>query len=168
MKRAAFLAVTLFLSFSCAAQARTASASLEGTGLSPFTSGSVSFKEENGGLRVKAEVKSVTPGKHGFHIHENGSCEGDGKAAGNHFNPDEVGHGHLVQHGFGAAHAGDLGNIEVGGDGTGKLEVFLPGLNLSEGRYNVKGRSVILHEKEDDYSQPAGNAGGRIACGVIR
>ena len=103
---------------------------------------------------MEASVKGVSPGKHGFHIHENGACTEEGKAAGGHFNPDQASHGLLSKDGFAHSHAGDLGNIEVAADGTGKLEVILPGLSLTEGKYNVTGKSVILHEKEDDFGQP--------------
>jgi Cu-Zn family superoxide dismutase len=65
------------------------------------------------------------------------------------------------------AHAGDMGNIEIGENGSGTLIVFMPGLSLSQGEANVTGKAVILHEQEDDFGQPTGNAGGRIGCGVI-
>jgi Cu-Zn family superoxide dismutase len=68
---------------------------------------------------------------------------------------------------LGETHAGDLGNVEILADGTGNYEAAIPGLALSEGAYNVLGRSVIVHEKEDDFGQPLGNAGARIACGII-
>lgn len=168
MKQLMILAASIFFLNSGTAYAKSATASLEGIGSSTWTSGTVTFREENGGLRIKVTVKSVNPGKHGFHIHENGSCEKAGAAAGNHFNPGEAPHGHISRDGFAGAHAGDLGNLEVISDGTGSMELFVPGLSLSEGDHNVLGRSVILHEKEDDFSQPVGNSGGRIACGVIK
>ena len=65
------------------------------------------------------------------------------------------------------AMAGDMGNLDVGADGTGSFSVFMPGLTLKDGKYAVKGLSVILHEKVDDFTQPGGNTGGRIACGII-
>ena len=113
-------------------------------------------------------LSDVTPaGKHGIHIHENGSCEEGGMAAGGHFNPLGVPHGFLPRDGYSKAHAGDLGNIDIDDEGKGSLEIFLIGLSLSEGNKNVAGLAVILHEKEDDFNQPTGNAGGRIACGKI-
>lgn len=78
-----------------------------------------------------------------------------------------VPHGDLLKDGFQHAHAGDLGNIEIGPDGKGTLKKVIPGLTLKEGKYGVVGRALILHEKEDNFGQPTGNAGGRIACGVI-
>ena len=147
--------------------AKTATVNIEPTKDGSSVSGTVRLEEVSGGLRVDADVKGVPLGKHGFHIHENDACADEGKAAGGHFNPDHVSHGLLSKDGFSHAHAGDLGNIEVGADGTGKLATTLRGLSLSEGKYNVAGKSIILHEKEDDFGQPTGNAGGRIGCGVI-
>lgn len=140
--------------------------------LKPTTEGSsiagkVSFMETDEGLKVNAIVLNASPGKHGFHIHEKGDCSDQGNAASGHFNPDGVPHGDVGKHGFQKAHAGDLGNIEIGSDGKGTLEKLISGLTLEEGKYGVMGRSVILHEKEDDFGQPTGNAGGRIACAVI-
>ena len=130
--------------------------------------GEMNFEETEQGLKVKADVFGTTAGKHGFHIHENGSCGDQGNAAGSHFNPDKAPHGLLEKNGFAGAHAGDFGNIEIGPDGKGKFEGTFPGLSLTEGTgHNVLGKSVILHAKEDDFGQPTGNAGGRIACGII-
>lgn len=140
---------------------------IKGTAEDSKISGEVTFTEENDGLLVEAALANVPPGKHGFHIHEKGSCDDMGKAAGGHFNPDGVMHGYLPEGGHMKAHAGDMGNIEVGADGKGTLKVFLPQVTLSSGKYVVAGRAVILHDKEDDFSQPLGNAGGRIGCGII-
>ncbi len=129
--------------------------------------GEAKFNETPAGLDIEVKVANVAPGKHGFHIHEKGDCSDEGKAAGGHYNPDNVTHGFLPHDGFEHAHAGDFGNIEVGQDGTGILKVVIPGLTLTGGKYSVEGKSVILHEKEDDFGQPTGNAGGRIGCGVI-
>jgi Cu-Zn family superoxide dismutase len=144
-----------------------ATALLKGTATDSIISGEVEFIETAEGLMVLANLKNVPPGKHGFHIHENGSCEEEGKAAGGHFNPDQVNHGFLPHDGHAAAHAGDMGNIEVKENGEAVLSLLLADVNLSGGAYNVLGKSVILHEKEDDFSQPTGNAGGRIGCGII-
>lgn len=166
MKRALVL-VSAFLMTACAAQAKTATANLKGTAEGSSIIGAVNFEETESGLKVTADVKGVPPGKHGFHIHENGACGNEGNDAGGHFNPAGVSHGLLPKDGHSHAHAGDMGNLEAGEDGTGKLEITLPQVSLSEGDYNVSGKAVILHEKEDDFGQPTGNAGGRIACGVI-
>lgn len=142
-------------------------AELKPTAEGSLISGKVSFMETDEGLRINAVVFNAPPGKHGFHIHEKGNCSDQGNAAGGHFNPDNVAHGDVEKQGFKKAHAGDLGNIEIGSDGKGKLEKVIPGLTLEEGKYGVIGRSVILHEKEDDFDQPTGNAGGRIACAIV-
>ena len=138
--------------------AKSSAVDLKATKAGSTVSGIVRLEEVLEGVKVSADVKGILPGKYGFHIHENGSCGDEGKAAGGHFNPDSVSHGLLTKDGFAHAHAGDMGNIEIGPDGTGKLETILPKLSLSEGNYNVFGKAVILHEKEDDFGQPTGNA----------
>jgi len=129
--------------------------------------GEVALIEVEGGVSVIATLSGVTPGKHGLHIHENGSCEDGGKAAGGHFNPAGKEHGLLPETGLEHAHAGDMGNIEIDENGQGVLEVILPGVSLSGGDFDVMEKAIILHAQEDDFSQPLGNAGGRIGCGII-
>ncbi len=142
-------------------------AEIKGTEKGSKISGKVILTDTAEGLKISLSLENVPPGKHGFHIHEHGACGELGKAAGGHYNPDGVPHGLLVKDGFKNAHAGDLGNIEILQNGTGKFEVVIQGLTLTGGKYNVAGRSFILHEKEDDFSQPVGNAGNRIGCGII-
>jgi len=169
--RSFIIVLTLFIlsgSFAGTAFAKTATVKLEGTKEGSPLSGNIQLEETDGGLKVSTEIQGASTGKHGFHFHENGSCAEEGSAAGGHFNPDHAAHGLLTQGGFSGAHAGDMGNIEIGADGTGKLEIVLPGLNLTQGKYNVTGKAVIFHEKEDDFGQPTGNAGGRIGCGVVQ
>lgn len=136
----------------------------EGSGVT----GKVSFTQENDGpLKIVAEVSGVTPGgQHGFHIHETGDCSApDFTSAGGHFNPTDTVHGSPTDADH---HAGDLGNIEIGEDGTGRLEISSDKLSLGPGPNSILDRAIILHEKADDMvSQPTGDAGGRIACGVI-
>lgn len=159
--------IVFFMSLSVLAHARQAVAPIEPTAAGSQVAGEAVFTEEPDGVRVAVTVVNVTPGKHGFHIHENGSCDDAGKAAGGHFNPEGSAHGFLPEHGHGKAHPGDMGNIDVGPDGSGTLDLFLPKLNFDKPPYAILGLSVILHEKEDDFSQPTGNAGGRIGCGII-
>ena len=127
--------------------------------------GTVSFTEAAGGVVVKVELSSLTPGKHGFHIHEFGDCSApDATSAGGHFNP--MAHPHA---GMDTAmrHAGDLGNIEAGPDGKAMISFIDKGLELT-GANSIAGRGVIVHANADDFTtQPTGNAGGRVACGVI-
>lgn len=132
-----------------------------------MVTGRAIFVEAHQGVKIKVEISGTPKGRHGIHIHENGSCEDHGNAAGGHFNPEGVPHGDLVKDGFTHAHAGDLGNIEVNERGIGTLERMIPGLRLDYGERGILGRALILHEKADDFAQPTGNAGGRIACGKI-
>lgn len=130
--------------------------------------GQAVFTETPSGLSIEANLIGAPPGLHGFHIHENGSCADGGNAAGGHFNPDGVQHGKLNVDGFEKAHAGDLGNFMVGQDGRGNSSQTLRGLSLSQGKYAIANRAVILHAQRDDFSQPTGNAGARLGCGEIK
>ena len=147
------------------AKGKVARAAIEGRSSSKL-SGEAVFTEVEGGVKVEVHVASAPPGKHAVHIHEKGDCSApDASSAGTHFNPDSHPHGAptAAQH-----HAGDFGNMEVAADGAGKLELVAKSLTVKEGTHSVVGRSIIIHEKEDDFSQPVGNAGGRIGCGVIK
>jgi Cu-Zn family superoxide dismutase len=150
-----------------AGAAEVGKAELRATAEDSSGAGSATVTPSGDGLAIVVDVHDAPPGTHGLHIHEFGGCRDAGKAAGGHYNPDGVPHGHLPKDGLGAAHAGDLGNIEIDDNGTGRLEVTVPGLSLTGGKYNVAGRAIIVHEKADDFGQPTGNAGGRIACGPI-
>lgn len=145
----------------------SAKADIRGLGQNGEIQGLAVLEETADGLKIQVELQNVPPGEHGFHIHEYGDCAGEGKAAGGHYNPAAAEHGYLPEDDFHHAHAGDFGNIDVDAEGTGKKELLIPGLGLQNGIYNVAGRAFILHEKKDDFGQPTGNAGGRIACGPI-
>ncbi len=145
----------------------TAKAIIKGTQPDSPIIGRVDLTQKSDGVKVIAHLLNAPAGQHGFHVHENGSCAEAGTAAGGHFNPDQVQHGLLSKDSFKAAHAGDLGNVTIDADGSGYYSEMLKGLNLSEGKYNIAGKAVILHEKVDDFGQPTGNAGGRIGCGII-
>jgi Cu-Zn family superoxide dismutase len=158
------LAVALLPAFLLA---ETGRAMISGTTDKVPISGEVALLDTSDGLKVTVHILQAPPGSHAFHIHEFGSCDDEGKAAGAHYNPAGHPHGNLLKDGFNSAHAGDMGNITIGVDGTGSLEAVIPHVALSQGVYNVAGRAFILHEKVDDFSQPAGNAGARIGCGPI-
>jgi Cu-Zn family superoxide dismutase len=122
------------------------------------------------GVKIEVNVSQLPPGTHGIHIHAVGKCEGpDFKTAGPHLNPDNKKHGKDNPEG---PHAGDLLNLEVKADGTAKATLLDTMVTLGDGPNSVfhdGGPAIVIHEKEDDYkTDPAGNSGARIACGVIQ
>jgi superoxide dismutase, Cu-Zn family len=127
--------------------------------------GTVWFTSGPGGVTVKASLKGLAAGNHGFHVHEFGDCTApDGASAGGHFNPKGTPHGAPTD---AAHHAGDLGNVQAAADGTATLEWKDPAMKL-DGPDGVIGHAVIVHASADDMkTQPTGNAGGRVGCGVI-
>jgi len=130
--------------------------------------GEVIFEQlPNGKLRVTAQVIGLKPNQeHGFHIHEVGNCSsGDGMSAKGHFNPYGKPHGPPgTEH-----HAGDMPSLKADAGGRARLRAELDVVTLTPGPANILGRAVIVHAKPDDYStQPTGNSGARIACGVIK
>lgn len=131
-------------------------------------SGTVTFTETAGQVHMVADVKSPGNGTHAIHIHEFGDCSApDGKAAGGHWNPTNEDHGKWGEPPF---HRGDIGNIEIGKDGAGKLELTtdLWSVTSDDTTKNVIGKAIIVHEMKDDFkTQPTGNAGARYGCGVI-
>jgi len=132
------------------------------------TLGEVTFEQVGNKVRVMAVVRGLKPGsEHGFHIHEVGDCSsGDGTSTKGHFNPHGKPHGH---HASGAHHAGDLPSLRAAKNGGAKLDTMLDTLTLAPGPASIVGRGLIVHADPDDYkTQPTGNAGARIACGVIK
>jgi Cu-Zn family superoxide dismutase len=128
--------------------------------------GLVVFHEMDGHLMVHAKVSGLKPnGVHGLHVHETGSCaSADGSSAGGHFNPDGQPHGPQSA----AHHAGDLPALTADENGVADQHFTLTGPTLTEGPASLVGRSVIVHAQADDYTtQPSGNSGARIGCGVI-
>lgn len=132
--------------------------------------GSAALEEVEDGVQIILDVTHLPPGKHGFHIHEAGACEEpDFKSAGGHFNPTDADHGFDSPDG---PHAGDLPNIEVSEDGEVKEELIADMVTLEKDQDNSlldgDGTSLVIHaDADDNVSQPAGDAGDRIACGVI-
>ncbi len=127
--------------------------------------GTIIFTKTDGGVKVVADLQGLSKGKHGIHIHECGDCTAaDGTSAGGHFNPMSKSHGAPTD---AVRHAGDMGNIEADESGKAHLEYTDNTISL-EGESSIIGRSVIIHKNEDDLkTQPTGNAGPRVACGVI-
>jgi superoxide dismutase, Cu-Zn family len=149
-----------------AADAPQAKATIESKSGSTVT-GTATFVElATGGTKVTVHIEHASPGTHGLHIHEKGDCsDAEAKNAGGHFNPNEMPHAGPKEM---KRHAGDLGNIEIKADGTGDLTITSDMLTVKPGPNSVVGRSVVFHEKADDLTtQPTGNAGGRLGCGVI-
>lgn len=146
------------------ADATTAVAIIRGT-QGNRVKGEVTFTVVDGGVKVVADFDGLKPGKHGFHIHEFGSCASpDGSSAGGHFNPDNQQHSEPdSEH----RHAGDLGNVEANQQGHAHYERIDKVIQLN-GPAGIIGRSVIIHAEEDDFkTQPTGNSGARLGCGII-
>lgn len=132
--------------------------------------GSATLSEANGGLRIRIDVTALPPGPRAAHIHTTGQCQGpDFSSAGPHWNPTNRAHGSQNPQG---PHHGDLPNLMVGTDGRGSLEFVIPGASLAGPDpvlLDSDGAAVVIHESTDDYrTDPSGNAGGRIACGVVQ
>jgi Cu-Zn family superoxide dismutase len=167
MSRSTVLAVALLApSFALASPAATAQ--LQDAAGKPV--GAATFSAVQGGVQVKVKVSGLKPGPHGFHVHAAGLCEGpDFKTAAGHFNPSGKKHGLDSPAGH---HGGDLPNLVVGADGTGEATSTLAGVTLDEGvdsLFHAGGTAVVVHADADDgKTDPAGNSGARIACGVVQ
>ncbi|MGA2263484.1 MAG: superoxide dismutase family protein [Acidobacteriota bacterium] len=129
--------------------------------------GIVRFTGEAGGVKVVADIEGLAPNSiHGFHIHEFGDCSApDAASAGSHY--DAAGTKHHGRPDETNRHAGDMGNIQADGGGKAHYELLLSGATIMGSDAPILGRSVIVHANPDDFSQPVGNAGSRIGCGVI-
>lgn len=130
--------------------------------------GTITLRAEAGGVRISGELTGLKPGsEHGFHIHENGDCSApDATSAGGHFNPAAQPHGSTDA---GPHHVGDMPNQRANAEGVADVNALVSDMSLDAGSdKNVIGRALVVHQQPDDYqSQPSGNAGPRIACGVI-
>lgn len=131
--------------------------------------GDVDLVQTPAGVLIKLQVKGLTPGEHAFHVHAVGKCEAPFDSAGPHFNPTNHKHGIMS----GEGHAGDMPNLHVPQSGELSVEVVNPAISLEPGKpnsvFDSDGSALVVHAKADDYkTDPAGNAGDRIACGVIQ
>lgn len=113
------------------------------------------------GILISVDVSGLPDGPLGFHIHENGVCEGNFESAGGHYNPDDATHGYFSENG---PHAGDMPNQPVDADGNMMVDVMNPMVGFDE----VSGKAIMIHDGADDYmTDPSGDAGGRFACAVV-
>jgi Cu-Zn family superoxide dismutase len=170
MRRAllGFSALCLLTATAQAQTTKAASAALHDTKGNEV--GTIALRETaDDGVWLNVSLQNLPAGTHGFHIHETGKCEGDFESAGGHFAPEGHKHGVLVNDG---PHAGDMPNIHVPSDGRLNLELFVPAVSLKKGDddtlFDADGSAFVVHAGVDDYkSQPSGDAGARIACGVV-
>lgn len=141
---------------------------LAGTSESPVR-GELHLTSAADGVRVMGEIAGLTPGsEHGFHVHEHGDCSApDASSAGGHFNPANAQHGGPEAS---ARHLGDIPNIRSNENGTAEVNAMIAGATLNDGGpNNLVGKAFIVHAKADDYkTQPSGDSGARLACGVVQ
>jgi Cu-Zn family superoxide dismutase len=154
--------------FAAALAAATKSVTVEMKDAKGQSVGTATLSETKGGVRIKTNFNGLPPGEHALHIHGVARCEPPFTSAGGHFNPDMKKHGLDNPDG---PHAGDMPNFMVKANGTAKITVVDPRVNMGDDAHSVfanGGTALVIHEKADDLkTDPAGNAGARIACGVI-
>lgn len=152
-----------------AGSAHAANASAEMMDPEGKSLGTLQLSGEESAVTISGALTGLLPGEHAFHIHETGQCEPPFKSAGGHYNPDDKKHGEVE----GGPHAGDMPNITVGDDGKVSIDHTNEKVSLDKDAdhtlFDDDGSAIVIHAKADDYeSQPSGDAGDRIACGVIK
>jgi Cu-Zn family superoxide dismutase len=169
MKKAALWVAIAALVAGCAAMTPAGPAALADLAATRgnTAAGSVTFTQRGDQVLVVARVSGLAPGSHGFHIHEKGDCSsGDGMSAGGHFNPLGKPHAHPST---ADRHAGDMPMLEADAAGTASLTATLDVITIGGGAADIVGKAVIVHKDADDFkTQPTGNSGARVACGVVR
>ena len=162
------LAAVLLATGHLPSQAQTAKAALQTA--DGKDAGSVTLTQTPNGVLLALAVKGLPPGEHAFHVHAVGKCEPPFASAGGHFNPDNKKHGMMAADG---AHAGDMPNLHIPASGELTVEVLNAAVTLEKGKpnsvFDADGSAVVIHAGKDDYkTDPTGDAGGRIACGVVQ
>jgi superoxide dismutase, Cu-Zn family len=162
-------AVMLGLLLPCSAFTQEQRAYAELKGRDGKSIGMATFREVSGGVVIDVDVKGLTPGLHAVHVHTIGKCEGPAfTSAGGHFNPAQKKHGLRSAEG---PHAGDMPNMYIAKDGTGRFEVLADNITLKTGDrsvFDADGSALVIHAgADDDMTDPTGNSGDRAACGVI-
>jgi Cu-Zn family superoxide dismutase len=172
MKKMKSVVIAAAIAMLAACQTTPESPLIASAGLSPTkgnkTIGEATFEQVGDKVKVAIFVQGLKPGQeHGLHIHEKGDCSsGDGMSAGGHFNPHGKPHG---RPGTSERHAGDLPSLKANKGGRANVQVEVDQLTVTPGPASVVGRAVIVHANPDDFTtQPTGNAGARLACGVIK
>lgn len=165
MNRSAIALALLMAASAAGAQTRASATLAPSAGNN--VAGTVAFVQEGGKVVVTADVTGLKPGPHGFHVHEKGDCSAaDFSSAGGHFNPSAQPHG---DPNAGAHHVGDMPVLVADASGKATVRAELGTMTLGGGAGDIVGKAVVVHADPDDYkSQPAGNSGARIACGVIK
>lgn len=168
MRKLILFSITLLVLASCAStpSGPSASATLSPTSGST-ASGTVMLAQlGDGSVKVTVDLSGVPAGIHGFHIHDKGDCGDNGNAAGGHFNPATTAHGAPSAE---PHHAGDFGNVTADANGRVHTEFTTRSVTVEAGPNSAVGHAVILHANPDDLvTQPTGNAGARIACGIVQ
>jgi Cu-Zn family superoxide dismutase len=162
------LTALLLAATSLPSEAQTAKAALQNAEGKDV--GSATLTQTPSGVLFSVAVKGLPPGEHAFHVHEVGKCEPPFTSAGGHFNPGKKKHGLMAAEG---AHAGDMPNLHIPASGELNFEVLNTMLTLEKGKpnsvFDADGSALIIHASKDDYkTDPTGEAGGRIACGVVQ
>lgn len=168
MRSSAYVAFGVLLTFSTLSSTSVAKTKIEVKDAQGKEVGNIFIWDQGPGVGLQLDLHDLTPGEHALHFHAVSKCEGpDFKSAGGHFNPENKKHGFDNPDGH---HAGDMKNFTVGADGKAKAKLEDAEVTLKNGPHSLltNGAAVVVHAKADDYkTDPSGNAGDRVACGVI-